>query len=112
MGQCLITRKGGSDKCKLKTIGTLTRTSGWWGSATLTLNFNVKNVYSKYDKLTIDDFVIAFNSISSAENRDTLTLSSESYNASTGVLTIVLQSQYNNGGNYTIPIVILDRYGL
>ena len=111
MGQCLITRKGGI-KPKLKTLGTLTRTSGWWGSATLTLTFNVKNAYSKYNKLTIDDFVIAFKSISSAENRDTLTLSSKSYNASTGVLTIVLNSQYNNGGNYEIPIVILDRYGL
>ena len=103
--------KNGSQKAKLKTLGSLTRTSGWWGGFELTLTFNVKNVYSKYANLTIDDFVIAFSSINSV-GADTQTLSSKSYNASTGVLTIKLSDTNNNGGNYTIPIVILDRYGL
>lgn len=109
----MLSQRSVNDKCKLKTIGAFTRTSGeWWGSARLTLTFNVKNVYAKYDKLTIDDFVVGFKWLSTFQSQDYQKINSKSYDAKTGVLTVILESGYNNGKNFEIPIVILDRYGL
>lgn len=118
MGNCLITRKGGSDKCKLKKLGAISQSGTWTGS--LSKTFDVKSVYSKYDKLTIDDFAIDDNTMFQAY-RNTITtyaLNSltKSYNASTGVLTVVFKHSGADstilGSNFTFPIFIIDRYGL
>ena len=110
MTQCILLGQGGSDKCKLKKLGTLTQ-SGKWGSNPFTVTFNVKSKYSKYANLTIDDFIISFDYIETSASTRIL-LNSKTYNASTGVLTIVLGDWRSQGSSFSIPIIILDRYGL
>ena len=119
MGNCLITRKGSSDKCKLKTIGYVTK-SGSWDNG-LTLTFNVSSVYSKYDKLTVDDFAIPTDMYAYSIRGDIVTNAingiTKSYVASTGILTLKFSHTQNgdsnmHGNSFKIPIIILDRYGL
>ena len=117
MLQCIITRKSGVDP-KLKTIGYIKQSGTWTGS--LSKTFDVKSVYSKYDKLTIDDFAINDNTMFQAY-RNTITtyaLNSltKSYDASTGILTVTFKhSGADNtikGSNFTFPIIILDRFNV
>lgn len=119
MGNCLITRKGGSQKAKLKTIGNIKQSGTWQSSITKT--FDVKSVYSAYDKLTVDDFAIPTGLVmySYRVNMETNAVNgiTKSYDASTGVLTLVFKQIYNSdeykyGYDFTFPIIILDRYGL
>lgn len=111
--------KNGSQKAKLKTIGTI-KQSGLWKSS-LTKTFNVANVYSAYDKLTVDDFAIPTGLVmySYRVNLETNAVNgiSKSYNASTGVLTLVFKQNYNSaeakyGYDFTFPIIILDRFNV
>ena len=105
----MITRKNGVEP-KLKKIGTLTKT-GKWESSPFTITFDVKSNYSKYDKLTSDDFIISFDYIStSAATR--ILLNSKSYDALTGVLTIQLGDWRSQGSDFSIPIFILDRFNV
>ena len=105
----MITRKNGVEP-KLKKIGTLTKT-GKWVSSPFTVTFDVKSNYSKYDKLTSDDFIISFDYIAtSAATR--ILLNSKSYDALTGVLTIQLGDWRSQGSDFSIPIFILDRFNV
>ena len=119
MGQCLITRKGGNDKCKLKTIGYVTK-SGSWNNG-LTLTFDVSSVYSKYDKLTVDDFAIPTDMFAYSIRGDIVTNAingiTKTYAASTGILKLVFahtQSGDSNkhGNSFKLPIIILDRFNV
>lgn len=111
--------KNGSQKAKLKTIGTI-KHSGLWHSS-LTKTFNVASVYSAYDKLTVDDFAIPTGLVmySYRVNLETNAVNgiSKSYDASKGILTLVFKQiydarEYKYGYDFTFPIIILDRFNV
>ena len=119
MGQCLISRKGGGPKAKLKIIGNVTQGGTWQSSITKT--FDVKSVYSAYDKLTVDDFAIPTGLVmySYRIDMDTNAVNgiSKFYVVCIGFLFFVFfyiydAREHKYGYNFTFPIIILDRYNL
>ena len=111
--------KNGNDKCKLKTIGYVTKNGSWNNG--LTLKFNVSSVYSKYDRSTVDDFAIPTDMYAYSIRGDIVTNAingiTKSYVASTGILTLKFshtQSGDSNkhGNSFKLPIIILDRFNV
>ena len=108
-----------SKNCKLKILGFITQSGTW--SNSLTKTFNVKNVYSYYNKLSIDDFALSDDiyMMSFRVNMSSYAINglTKSYDSNNGILTVTFKhptntSEYQYGYNFKYPIIILDRYGV
>ena len=116
MGQCLITRKGGSSKANLKYVGSVSFNYGY--DKTTTATCDISNTYSNYSKLSVDDIIFPItysrgwlqDSSSVADAK--LSNFKKSYDPSTGIITISATGGYNYcNTQFNCDIYVLDRYG-
>lgn len=105
MGQCLITRRGGGNT-KIVKVGTWTISN----TESSTWTYNISSLYANYQKITIDNIIFPIKYVkhtyqSSELERDTVT--SVSYEPSTGVLTVKAS---HTGSNANFMSLSLDVY--
>lgn len=109
-----IVRTGGGNKSRLLTLGTITFNPPQYGNGTVSATFNVKNVYSDWNKLTVEDFAKQVNLVQSGRHDGgNGTLQTFTYSYSNGVLTVSAKqtSAYTYVTKAILNVVILDRGG-
>lgn len=114
MGQCLITRKGGSQG-KLKYVGSVSFNYGY--DKTTTATCDISNTYSNYSKLSVDDIIFPITysrgwlQDSSSIADANLSNFEKSYDPSTGIITISAIGGYNYcNTQFSCDIYVLDRF--